>query len=435
MIQSLLQPDEIKARVERLQKFMLQEDIAAFLVTQHVDLYYLTGSMQAGFAFVPAVGDSTFYVRRSLARARQESCLKVEPMPSLRVFRSQLEKDYPGLFASETPIRIATEMDVLPAQTYWKLAEVIADNGHENNNITTNSSTINNIKTSGTIAGNTSSPASCSLVDGSSLIRRVRMIKSAWEIGRIEAAAAVVAEALEAAAHVLKEGITELELMARIEYEIRIRGHIGVMRTRSYNMEVLTGMLGSGEAAAIPSAFDGPAGGRGLGPAAPQSVSRKPILRGEPILIDIGCCIDGYVIDQTRTAVIGSLPDDLASAYAYTEAIIRESEQLMRPGTACDALYAAALKHVDKVGLAEHFMGFGTDQVKFLGHGIGLEVDEWPVLARSFKDPLEPGMVLAIEPKFTFPGRGVVGIENTYLITDKGFRALTQSPEGLIIIP
>jgi Xaa-Pro aminopeptidase len=73
--------------------------------------------------------------------------------------------------------------------------------------------------------------------------------------------------------------------------------------------------------------------------------------------------------------------------------------------------------------------------VKFLGHGIGLEIDELPVLARGFKQPLEAGMTIAIEPKFTFPGIGVVGIENSYLITDDGFENLCISREGIIRIP
>jgi Xaa-Pro aminopeptidase len=295
-------------------------------------------------------------------------------------------------------------MDVLPAQTFAKLSEILYEGKGD-------------------------------LTDGSSLLRKVRMIKSDWEIGRIEAAAQAVHEALQTALGILREGVTELELMARIEYELRLRGHIGAMRTRGYNMEIFTGMLGAGEAAAEPSAFDGPAGGRGLGPAAAQSVSRRPIGRGEPILIDIGCCIDGYVIDQTRTAVIGSLTDDLGAAYAHAEAIIRETERLMRPGSSPEAVYTAALEQAAAAGLSGHFMGFGADQVKFLGHGIGLEVDEWPVLARGFRDPLESGMVIAVEPKFTFPGRGVVGIENSYLITDQGPRQLTKSPEGLIVLP
>ncbi len=407
MIEGLgfVQQEEILQRIGRLQQLLQKEGIAAFLVTQHVDLYYLTGSMQAGFAFIPAEGEATFYVRRSIWRAREEAAIRVEPITSLRSFRALLEHDYPGVFAAVSQAKVASEFDVMPVQIYGKLSDMIAAGGQ------------------------------CELVDGSALIRRVRMTKSLWEVERIEAAAQVVAEALAEAALIIREGMTELELMARIEYEIRIRGHIGVMRTRSYNMEVMTGMLGSGAAAAIPSAFDGPAGGRGLGPAAAQSVSHKRMVRGEPILLDIGCCIDGYVIDQTRTAVIGSLPEELACAYAQSEAIIHETERLLRPGIACDAVYAAALAQVDKAGLSQHFMGYGADQVKFLGHGIGLEIDEWPVLAKGFSDTLEPGMVLAVEPKFTFPGKGVVGIENTYLITNDGPRPLTRSPEGLIVLP
>ncbi|QHT64123.1 aminopeptidase P family protein [Paenibacillus lycopersici] len=404
-----VEQEEIEARVKRLQARLVQEGVDAFLVTQHVDLYYFTGSMQAGYAFIPAEGEPVFYVRRSIERAGLESAIAVEAMSSMRGFRAQLAAGHPSVFGGDRPagkpIAIATEMDVLPAAAFAKLAEVIA-------------------------GGQTG----CALVDGSALVRGVRMIKSPWEIGRIEAAAAVAAEALTASLPIVKEGLTELELLARIEYEIRIRGHIGVMRTRSYNMEIMTGMLGSGSAAAIPSAFDGPAGGLGLGPSVPQSASRKPIRRNEPILIDIGCCIDGYVIDQTRTAVIGSLPDELAAAYAVAERIIRHAERLMAPGTACDAIYAASLADAAAAGLADHFMGHGINQVKFLGHGIGLEVDEWPVLARGFGNPLEPGMVIAVEPKFTFPGSGVVGIENSYLVTDAGCRPLTRSPEGLIVL-
>jgi len=420
--------EEFLTRISKLQELLRVNSMSGFLVTQHIGLYYLTGSMQAGFAFIPAEGDAVFYVRRSVERARAEAAIRVEPLTSFRGFKGQLESEYPHLFAhtastsTSTPTststsstatstqrddvpRIATEMDVLPAQTYSKLAELFASMG-------------------GSI-----------LMDGSAWLRRLRMVKSAYEINRIEAAAIVVAEAIEEAAAELREGMTELAFMARIEYGIRVRGHLGLMRTRSYNMEVMTGMLGAGSAAAEPSAFDGPAGGRGLSPAAPQSVSHRAIGRGEPILIDIGCCIDGYVIDQTRVAVIGQLPDKLAEAYEHSVTMIRKAEQQMMPGTSCESLYLAALEQADQFGLAEHFMGYRENRVKFLGHGIGLEVDEWPVLARGFNDPLEPGMVLAVEPKFTFPGEGVVGIENTYLITPSGPRQLTRSPEELIIIP
>jgi Xaa-Pro aminopeptidase len=210
---------------------------------------------------------------------------------------------------------------------------------------------------------------------------------------------------------------------------------MGLMRVRGYNQEIITGMIGAGAAAAMPTYFDGPAGGEGLGAASPQSSGTRSIGTDEPILIDIGCCIGGYVIDQTRTAVIGELPDDLRQAYELSEAVLRETEARLKPGTICEDLYAAALEQVQSAGLSDHFMGFGADQVKFLGHGIGLEIDELPVLARGFRYALEPGMVIAIEPKFTFPGRGVVGIENTYAITETGFEKLTVSREGIAAVP
>jgi len=237
---------------------------------------------------------------------------------------------------------------------------------------------------------------------------------------------------LEQAAQMVREGMMELELVARMEHMFRMQGHIGMMRMRGYNQEIITGMVASGDAAAEPTYFDGPAGGRGLTPASPQGSSFKVIAANEPILVDIGCCIDGYVIDQTRTLVIGALEADLKAAYDAAEAIIRATEEKLKPGTVCEQLYTDALEMAASFKLSEYFMGYGEDQVKFLGHGIGMEIDEWPVLARGFKQRLEPGMVIAVEPKFTFPGRGVVGIENTYLITENGCVKLTTAPEGVI---
>jgi Xaa-Pro aminopeptidase len=118
-----------------------------------------------------------------------------------------------------------------------------------------------------------------------------------------------------------------------------------------------------------------------------------------------------------------------------SEALIQATEKEMVPGTLCSKLYADALASCAAEGLSAHFMGFGADQAKFLGHGIGLEIDEWPVLAKGFDIPLQAGMVIAVEPKFTFPGQGVVGIENSYYITKQGPQALTRSKTGLIVLP
>lgn len=394
--------EENLERRHRLQRLMTASRLQACLITQNIGLYYWSGSMQTGYLFIPAQGEPTYYVRRSLNRAMRESAVRTVPLGSLRSFGDALTRDYPELFADGGRPAVGADLDVLPAQLFLRLQEAAPN---------------------------------VQLRDGSAIMRQVRSVKSAGEIALIERAARAAAAALDLALGRIREGMTELEVMTILEGEMRRHGHIGLMRMRGYNQEIMTGMVAAGEAAAEPSYFDGPAGGRGLTPAAPQSASRRPIGAGEPILLDIGCCIDGYTIDQTRTAVIGDLDDELSRAYNVSVRILRHVESLLRPGASPESLYAEALRLADEAGLAAHFMGFGADQVRFLGHGIGLEIDEWPVLARGFADPLEPGVVLAIEPKFTFPDRGVVGIENTYAITADGFRTLTSSPERLYRLP
>ncbi|OXM83951.1 M24 family metallopeptidase [Paenibacillus rigui] len=389
-------------RIERLQERLRKQQTDGCMITQNVDLYYFTGSMQTGYLFVPCEGEARFFVRRSVVRAEEESAVAVEALGSFREFGKRLGELYAALFqaaGADSKLRFAAEFDVLPVQQLQRLQAVL--------------------------------PA-VEWIDGSLLIRELRMIKSAAELSCIREAARVVDLAFEEALTTLRPGMTELELMSGIELSIRREGHIGLMRMRGYNQEVITGMIGAGEAAAVPSYFDGPAGGQGLGAVVPQSVSRRPIQSGEPILMDIGCCIDGYVIDQTRTVSLGPPSEDLLQAYEESERILRHVESMLQPGAVCEQLYRQSLILAHEAGLSDHFMGYGADQVKFLGHGIGLEIDELPVLAKGFSYPLQPGMVIAIEPKFTFPGRGVVGIENSYAITDNGFEKLTVTREGWV---
>jgi Xaa-Pro aminopeptidase len=391
--------DRYKRRWQALQEKLAANHADGMIVTQNVDIYYLTGTTQVGYLFVPAQGDPIFFVRRSITRALQESSVPVEQLGSPRLLVERLDKLYPQIgFKSQSPC-LATEFDVIPVSHQQRLEKSLPK---------------------------------AHWVDGSIWLREVRMIKSPHEADIIRQAARLIDLALEHAVKVVRSGMPEVELMAEIEHFLRLRGHLGIMRMRGYNQEIITGMVGAGEAAAMPTYFEGPAGGQGISPAVPQSSGLRPIGRNEPILVDIGCCIEGYVIDQTRTLVIGLLSKPLEYAYSVAEQILRDTEKSLRPGTICESLYVQACATAERAGLAQHFMGFGEDQVKFLGHGIGLEIDELPVLARGFKQPLEAGMTIAIEPKFTFPGVGVVGIENSYLITDEGFENLCISREGVI---
>jgi Xaa-Pro aminopeptidase len=88
---------------------------------------------------------------------------------------------------------------------------------------------------------------------------------------------------------------------------------------------------------------------------------------------------------------------------------------------------------VAKTSYAPHFMGAGENQVRFVAHGLGLEIDELPVIAPKFDTPLESGVVLAVEPKIFYPELGGVGVENTYVITERGCERLTPSPQEIFI--
>ncbi|MFC7441474.1 M24 family metallopeptidase [Laceyella putida] len=387
---------EVCERITRFQAKLTENQIDGAIITQNVDLYYLTGTMQNGLLYVPQSGEPRFYVKKSVTRAEFEASVPVEEMGRMKQLGERLRETFGEVK------RIGIEMDVLPyglATRYLRFfpgAEV---------------------------------------VDVAFPLRLLRAVKSEYELKQLRLAAAHVNQIITMLPQYIRTGVSEVELSAQIEHALRLKGNIGIYRMRGYNQELCLGMVASGAAAATPTYFDGPAGGLGMSTASPQGASRKTFAPGEPILVDISTVVEGYIIDQTRMAVIGELDEELTRAYEVTTAIIKEAERMGKPGVAWQDLYLRALEMAEAAGLQNHFMGFGKDQAKFLGHGVGLEFDELPVLARGFEQPLEKNMVIAIEPKFTFPGRGVVGIENTYVVTETGLKSITIAPEEIVRIP
>jgi Xaa-Pro dipeptidase len=182
----------------------------------------------------------------------------------------------------------------------------------------------------------------------------------------------------------------------------------------------------------VPGYSDSPLCGPGPNAVLGKGPDGHRLRRGDPVIVDLVGGHDGYLADQTRTFALGPLDGDLRDAYGTAVAILRSVEGLVRPGTAPSELFAHAERVAGDAGLGDHFMGYGPDRVRFLGHGVGMEIDELPVLAPGFDEPLEPGHVIAVEPKFVFPGRGAVGIENMYAVTDTGWENLTTASEELI---
>jgi Xaa-Pro aminopeptidase len=280
-------------------------------------------------------------------------------------------------------------------------------------------------------------PLGAKAVDASAILRRARSVKSRYELSQIARAAAVADVALKAATEHLRPGIREIELAAAVEQAARIAGHSGAVRMRAYGQEMHMGHLLAGDSGSVASFMNSPTGGHGPGPWAPYGAGARTISKGEPIYIDYCGEWGGYIADQTRMLSIGPVDAFWRDAYAAMREVEEHLERAVRPGLTSGEVFEMAQAKAAELGYAGNFMGPPDDispgqKVPFVGHGVGLELDEWPPLQRGTDAPLQEGMVLAIEPKLIFEQKGAVGIEDTYLLTTDGLSRITYSQRDII---
>jgi Xaa-Pro aminopeptidase len=388
---------EIDARIQKFQAALKRLNFDGALILQKTDLFYFSGTIQQANLYVPADGDPILMVNRILERARAESPIdRIVPLSSPSAIPGILKQS--GL---TLPGRLGLELDVLPANLYFRYSEVLK--GAE-------------------------------IADISTEIRRLRALKSAFEIALIREAAEYSDRVAGQVPALLREGMTEIELAGRVEAEARRLGHQGLVRMRMWGAELFYGHLLAGPSGGVPSYHSSPTGGSGVNPAVAQSAGFRPIQRNEPVMVDYVFAYRGYISDHTRLFSLGPVPDDLVKAHQTMLALQEQIRQRARPGTASGAIYDFALQYVTERGYAGHFMGAGPERVRFVGHGVGLELDEFPFLNAGQTLELQEGMVIAVEPKLIFPGRGVVGIENTHLVTKEGLEQLGRYPGEITVV-
>jgi Xaa-Pro aminopeptidase len=387
--------DEIDRRLAALRSALAADGLDAALIVQHTDLAYFSGTNQQAHLVVPARGEPVLLVRRVLERARAESPLdRIEPLRSLGGLAAALASA--GL---KDDAKIGLEMDVLPARLFLGYARRLQDHEFD---------------------------------DCSPAVRRVRARKSDWELARMRAASEQVRRAAEAVPDLLKPGVTESQVQLEVERTLRLAGHQGQLRFRGFNQEMHYGQVLAGPSGAVPGYSDSPLCGPGPNPVLGKGPDGHVLAPGDPVIADLVGGHEGWLSDQTRTFAVGRVDADLRAAHDCAVSILRAVEAEIRPGTPAGELYDLAEGMAAAAGLEEHFMGAGPQRVRFLGHGVGMEIDELPILAPGFREPLEAGNVIAVEPKFVFPGRGAVGIENMYAVTADGFETMTTAPEELI---
>lgn len=385
-----LPPEELEARLRDFQKSLQQENLDAALILQRIDLYYYSGTTYLHSLFIPADG-------APLGLTRQELPYR-PPWPTLRLTTSA---DLGNVIASRLRegALIGLEFDVLPVNQYQRLAAQL--------------------------------PA-YRFADASPLIRRQRARKSAWELEVLRETARRDLAVWEALPTLVAGARTDLDLAAGLEALARRQGHQGLVKFRAFNEEIFFNVILAGPAGAAGGPYDTPLSGRGVSPTFPQGASGVPLRPGEPILVDYGGCYQGYVLDQTRLFALGRLPFELRRVYDTARRIQDAVVQAARPGVTCGALYQLAAGLAEESGLLAYFMG--PKRVPYIGHGVGLELDDWPVLAQGSGVKLEPGMVFALEPKFAIPGQGAVGLENCFAVTATGLERLSPVADDPIIV-
>lgn len=378
---------EIDARIKNLQSLM--GDINGAILFQSVDMLYFSGTAQDGLVYIPKDGQPAVMIRKSLPRAMQESPLDVRPLKSLKNLKADLEIPSKAI--------IGMELDVLPYNNYSRIAHALGDTR---------------------------------FIDVSERIKHLRSVKSDFEISLIREASRIVDAGLASVPDHLKEGITEIELAAIVESVMRSMGHQGVIRFRRFNHILPMGHLMAGPNAAAPSYVASPTGGMGVSLLHPQGPGFRKIKRNEPVLVDFGGVYNGYTADETRIFSIGQLSKELEDAHLAALAIEEAIAGSLVPGKTGRDLFNLSEAKGAKLGYQDYLGGPTGSKVGFVGHGVGLEIDEYPVLG-PVDHQIKPNMAIAVEPKMIYPGVGVVGIEDTFLTTSNGAERLTRLPQEI----
>lgn len=384
----MLQP-ELKFRRDKIRSLMVLQGIDAALITCNVNLIYTYGSVVSGYLYLPLHSPALLFFKRPGNITGENAFPIRKPEQIIDLLKEN------GL---PSPTKLMLEGDELPYTEYCRLASLFPDT---------------------------------EVVNGTPIIRQARSVKTAFEIEIFRRSGAAHVKAYELIPTVYRPGMSDLEFSIEIERLMRLQGNLGIFRVFGRSMEIFMGSVLTGDNAGYPSPYDFALGGKGLDPAIPGGADKTTLKEGQSVMIDFAGNFDGYMGDMSRVFSIGKLTDEAYAAHQVCLDIQGKVVSMARPGVACGKLYDAAIEIVTKAGFADKFMGT-VQQAKFIGHGIGLEINEAPVLAPRVKQELEPGMVFALEPKIVIPGVGPVGIENSWVVTKEGVEKLTVCNEEII---
>ena len=388
---NIISQDNIKKRIQQIQQHLVDQKSDACVISSPVNLYYLNGFIFNGYMYILPDREPLLFVKRPVTVEAEnvEYIRKPEQLPEL------LAKHGVAL-----PKNILLESDFIPYNSVVRFQKAL------------------HMPKMQSISG---------------FMREMRSVKSDSELAQIRDSALIRVEVYKQIPSLYRAGMTDLELQIEIEYLMRKEGSIGSFRAFGENMDIYMGNLLAGDNAEVASPFDFTMGGKGIDPLLPLGAVNRTLKEGTTVMVDMAGNYNPYMSDMTRTYSIGFIAEEAQRAHQLSIDIHNDIVQFAKAGVACSDVYDRAMKIVVKNKMEDYFMGT-TQQARFVGHGMGLEINEPPVLAPRSRDILQKNMAIALEPKFVLPGIGAVGIENTYFVTETGLEKVTVCEEDIIVL-
>lgn len=380
---------DLEIRCSRLQKAMQAMEVEACVLSTSVNVFYMIGMVYNGYYYLPAEGRPMHFVKRPEGIAFENTIYIRKP--------EQIAEELQNRGMS-LPKTLLLETDVL---SFGECARLMG--------------TFNITK----------------VANASTLMRKIRSVKTDFELEQVRSCARKHEAVYKLIPSVYRPNMTDIELQIEIEKLMRLHGSMGIFRSYGDNMDIYMGSLLAGENAEAPSPYDYALGGAGSSPTLPLGASGQRIEKGQTIMVDMAGNYSPWMTDMTRVFSVGKTLDIAYRAHQVSIDIHNHIMDIAKPGTGCAELYNISMEMVVKNNLESYFMGT-KQQAKFVGHGLGLEINEPPVLTPRSKELLEKNIVFALEPKFVIPEVGAVGIENTYVVTETGIEKLTILEEEII---
>ena len=373
---------ELTLRWNRIQTLIRAQEADGLLVASNVNNLYVSGRIFRGYTYIPAQGEPLFFVRRPEGLTGSIDIRKPADMVPYIQGR-----------------KILLEGDTLPYAEYIRLASLFP----------------------GVEAAN-----------GSGVLRQARMVKTPFEVEQLRRSCAVHAAAYADVPSLYRPGMTDLDLSIELDRSLRRHGSLGLTRINGSTMEFVMSSVLAGENADAASPYDFATTGAGVSVTFPVGANGTVIAGGMTVMTDGAANATGYISDMTRIFSVGQLPDLAYRAHETALAIQQAMTERLTIGTPAAGIYEMASAMASEAGLSDYFMGH-RQQAAFVGHGIGLELNEGPVFAPRSKERMEAGMTFAFEPKFVIPHVGVTGIENSFVLrVDGKVEKLSLLPETIV---